>query len=211
MAANAVAVAKLINADKIGNRPVQGERSRSSAVCLESVASVVRDIVVTDNHNAFLRSLSSASVVDVTSELSVIRSSASCQEMRGVSAPEVFTGAGTRDSEISYTRDLNVDGCRDRRNRPRDRGRDVVAPQVATVHRATDGTSEPGPLLLIESEMDPTVDAGVVDIVGDLLEFGIPDRHRRSEDHGRQRDRMAPGSIDALEHLGPAVAPARVV
>ena len=51
VAADAVAVPKLIDADEIGDRLVQGERRRGRAPSAWSPSlAVVRDIVVTDNH-----------------------------------------------------------------------------------------------------------------------------------------------------------------
>ena len=87
----------------------------------------------------------------------------------------------------------------------------VVAPQVAAVDRATDVASQPGARLLIEAEMDPAVDARVVDIVGDLLESGVLQRHGDPSDGLDSVMAWRAGSIDTLEHLGAAVAPARVV
>ena len=53
----------------------------------------------------------------------------------------------------------------------------VIALQVAAVDGPTDFASQSGAILLIEPEMDPAVDARVVDVGADSLEPGVLQGH----------------------------------
>ena len=82
--------------------------------------------------------------------------------------------------------------------------------QIALIDRGAHFASEPRSALLVEAEVDPAKDARVVDVRGDLLEFGVLVDERRKV-RVRDRDRMLARTVEAPQYLGSTIASAGVV
>src|SRR5260221_13807873 len=84
------------------------------------------------------------------------------------------------------------------------------APQVGLVDGRRDLSSQLCACLLVESEMNAAIHAGVVDVRGDLLEFLIL-KHDSRNRRIRHRDGMTAGAVETPEHLSTAIASACVI
>src|SRR6266496_2677637 len=84
------------------------------------------------------------------------------------------------------------------------------AAEVVLVNKTRDVPTQIGAGILIEAEMDASVDARVADIVRDLVEPGVVEGQSR---HGgvRHGDGMATGTVDTPQDLGGAIASAAVI
>src|SRR6266566_815730 len=85
----------------------------------------------------------------------------------------------------------------------------VAAAEGVVVDVGADAASHEGARLLIEAEVDPAVDARIVDVVGHLRELGVVEGHVRNA-RVRQRDVMAFVAKYPTGYRARRVAPRRV-
>src|ERR1051326_8811715 len=86
----------------------------------------------------------------------------------------------------------------------------VVKPaELMPVDIGADASPHPSASFLVEAEVNPTIDARIVDVVRDLLQLIVVQHHTR---HGgvRQGDGMVGATEKALEHRPRRVASGRM-
>lgn len=80
----------------------------------------------------------------------------------------------------------------------------MLGTQIVLVDVLTDPASLLSARILIEAEMDPAIDARVVDVSGDLLELVVLERHA-CDGWRRHRDGLRSPAEDTLDHLASAL------